>query len=213
MKQTIYELDANALGNGYAKKIAELHIKAFPSFFLTQLGESFLTLLYRGYIEDKSSGIIVSEDEKGSLLGFIAYSRDYSGFFRGLIRQHILGFAFNAIIAAAKNPRFIKRLVGAFGKSDQVQRLEPYVELASIGVDPEKNGLGIGTSLIGYLIQIVDFNDFSYISLETDANDNERANQFYQKNGFTLSRVFVTAEGRRMNEYRYRKETVPITTM
>ena len=36
----------------YMKNIVELHRKAFPSFFLTQLGASFLQTLYSGYMED-----------------------------------------------------------------------------------------------------------------------------------------------------------------
>ena len=40
-----------------ARMIARLHIVAFPGFFLTQLGESFLTALYQGYIEDDNSGV------------------------------------------------------------------------------------------------------------------------------------------------------------
>ena len=35
------------------------------------------------------------------------------------------------------------------------------------------------------------------------AEFNDIANRFYLKNGFVLEREFVTAEGRRMNEYRY----------
>ena len=51
----------------------------------------------------------------------------------------------------------------------------------------------------------MDFAKYAYITLETDAVDNEEVNRFYQKNGFTLARTYETREGRKMNEYRYRK--------
>ena len=61
----------------------------------------------------------------------------------------------------------------------------------------------MGSALIDYLKGIVDFNTYAYINLETDADGNEDVNKFYVKNGFVLEREFVTAEGRRMNEYRF----------
>lgn len=182
--------------------IAELHKKAFPTFFLTQLGIPFLKTLYTGYIKDKNSGIIVAEN-KDRIVGFIAYSKDYSSFYKGLIKNHLFKFAFCSLGAAIKHPSFIKRLLGAFKKSDSVVKEEKYVELASICVDPRIESRGLGSKLIDYLKGIVDFDVYAYINLETDADDNEGANYFYVKNGFKLARTFVTAEGRRMNEYRY----------
>lgn len=190
----------------YIKTIAELHKKAFPSFFLTQLGVPFLHTLYTGYMEDKDSGIIVAEDNNGILIGFIAYSNDYPCFYKGLIKKHLFKFAFCSLGATIRHPSFIKRILGAFKKSESVVKEEKYVELASICVDPGLESKGIGTQLIDYLKSIVDFNTYAYINLETDADGNDGVNRFYVKNGFKLERQFTTAEGRRMNEYRYAQE-------
>ena len=196
----IHELETAS--SEYIKAIAELHKKAFPSFFLTQLGVPFLRTLYSGYMEDKDSGIIAAEEE-GKLVGFIAYSNDYPRFYKGLIKNHLIKFAFCSVGAAIRHPSFIKRLLGAFQKSESVVKTERYVELASICVDPEMESRGVGSSLIDYLKSIVDFNKYAYINLETDADGNEGVNRFYEKNGFKLDRMFTTAEGRRMNEYRF----------
>lgn len=196
----IHELETAS--SEYIKSIAELHKKAFPSFFLTQLGVPFLRTLYSGYMENRDSGIIVAE-EKGKLVGFIAYSNDYPRFYKGLIKNHLVKFAFCSIGAAIRHPSFIKRLLGAFKKSESVVKTESYVELASICVDPEIESKGVGSALIDYLKGIVDFNKYAYINLETDADGNDSVNRFYVKNGFKLERVFTTAEGRRMNEYRF----------
>ena len=184
-------------------RIAKLHIKAFPNFFLTQLGPRFLMTLYQGYLEDSDSGILIAEDCDHHLLGFLAYSFNYSRFYKGLMKTHLATFAFCSAGAAIKHPSFVKRLLGAFKKSDGVKRKEKYAELASIGVNPKAEGRGIGSKLIDELKRITDFNTYAYISLETDADNNEWANKFYQKNGFKLSREYTTGEGRRMNEYHY----------
>lgn len=185
--------------------VSRLHKKAFPKFFLSQLGIPFLYTLYNGYMEDNNSGIIVAE-KNGKIVGFLAYSNDYSRFYKGLIKRHIIKFAFCSLGAAIRHPSFIKRLLGAFNKSDSVRKKEKYVELSSICVDPDYEGHGVGSRMIEFLKQKVNFGEYAYINLETDAENNDGANAFYKKNGFKLARMFVTSEGRKMNEYRYKEE-------
>ena len=183
-------------------EIAKLHKRAFPSFFLTQLGLPFLRTLYAGYMEDNESGIIVAEKD-GRIIGFIAYSKDYPRFYKQLIKNKIVQFAGCSFLAALRHPSFIKRLLGAFKKSDSVKRKEKYVEIASICVDPRIKGHGLGTKLIETMKAKVDFSQFEYINLETDAENNEHAIRFYEKNGFVKTREYRTNEGRLMFEYRY----------
>ena len=57
--------------------------------------------------------------------------------------------------------------------------------------------------MIDKLKSMVNFDDYAYILLETDADNNVAANNFYLKNGFLLSNSYVTKEGRKMNEYHY----------
>ena len=184
-------------------EICELHTLAFPHFFLTRLGVPFLKALYRGYIEDPNSGIIIALEGK-KIVGFAAYSEDYPLFFKKMIKKHVVRFALCSAKVAFLHPSYIKRILGAFKKSDSVTKTEKYVELASICVDPEKKNHGIGTALISRLKSTVDFSKFSYINLETDADNNKAANDFYLNNGFVLSRCYSTPEGRKMNEYVYK---------
>lgn len=184
------------------RKLSRLHTRAFPDFFLTQLGVSFLDALYKGYLNDDRSGIIVAE-YNGKLAGFIAYSYDYPNFYKGLMKHHLLKFALCSVGAAVRHPSFIKRLLGAFKKSDSVVKSEKYVELASICVEPKIGKKGIGSKLIDHLKGMVDFNEYAYINLETDAVNNDAVNRFYVKNGFKLARSYYSSEGRKMNEYRF----------
>ena len=199
---TTFIRQLNKTDGKYIPEIAKLHKKAFPNFFLTKLGDAFIRALYTGYLEDEASGIFIAE-ESGTLVGFVAFSMDYPKFYRELIRNHLIKFAICSLGAAIRHPSFIKRLFGAFGKSRAVSKSESYVELASICVSPTQKRGGIGSSLVEYLKDRVDFSKYAFINLETDADKNEAVNQFYHKNGFHLACQYITKEGRRMNEYRY----------
>lgn len=198
---TIREL--RVANNDVAVELSQLHMRAFPNFFLTQLGLPFLKTLYLGYMEDLESGIIVAEKD-GRVVGFLAYSNNYSMFFKNLMKKHLIRFAFCSVLALLRHPSFLARIMGALKKSESVEREEKYVELASLCVDPNFEKQGIGTKLINYLKNTVDFDTFAYISLETDADNNEEVNRFYRKNDFKLAREYSTPYGRRMNEYRYK---------
>ena len=62
-----------------------------------------------------------------------------------------------------------------------------------------------GSQLIDRLKGITDFSKYEYITLETDAVDNDGAIHFYEKNGFVKERMFETAEGRKMFEFRFKQ--------
>lgn len=184
-------------------EIVDIHMATFQGFFLTFLGKGFLKQLYEGYIEHKQSNLIVAK-QNNEIVGFIAYSSDISDLYKYLIKKKLLLFAWYSFIAFIKNPKILFRLLSAFSKSEEVNRKEKYIELASIGVKPDVKAQGIGSSMISYMKEQIDFNEYEYISLETDAENNEYANKFYQKNGFILERTYETKQGRKMNEYRNR---------
>ena len=187
------------------KQVVQIHLDTFKGFFLTFMGRGFLNCLYRCYCQYKESGLLVAfEDE--SPIGFLAYSGDYSGLYKFMIKRKLIPFAWFSLGAFIRKPKVFIRLIRAFLKSDDVKRDEKYVELASIGVKPEFKSRGIGSFLISGLKKIIDYDRYSYISLETDAENNEQVNHFYIKNDFILERTYETREGRKMNEYRYRRQ-------
>ena len=185
------------------EKVVQVHLDTFQGFFLTFMGRGFLRQLYGSYCEHEASGLLGAFDSQENLVGFLAYSSQLSGLYKYMIKKRLIPFAWYALGAFFRKPKVFMRLVRAFLKPGESRREEAYVELASIGVSPEAKGTGIGSSLIDELKKRVDFNEFAYINLETDAADNDAANGFYQKNGFVLHRSFQTHEGRAMNEYRF----------
>ena len=183
-------------------EVVDIHMKSFSGFFLTFLGKGFLKQLYKGFLEEKNSGLIVAFDEDEKILGFLAYSSNLSGFYKYLIKKHLLSFGWYAMLGFFRNPKIFFRLIRAFTYSGEAKREEKYIELSSIGVLPVSENLGIGSRLIDYLKKL-NFEGYQYIKLETDAINNDIANNFYRKNGFILNHSYFTPEGRKMNEYRW----------
>lgn len=193
----IKKIDRNIIN-----EVVKIHLSTFTGFSLTFMGRGFLYQLYCSYCVHDSSGLFVAFNDE-ELIGFLAYSKDLSSLYKSMIRTRLIFFAWYSIGAFFRKPKVFMKLIRAFLKPNEAKRDVSYVELASIGVKPEIKSNGVGTKLIDKFIRNVDFRDYSYITLETDALNNENVNSFYQKNGFKLERTFETYEGRKMNEYRY----------
>lgn len=184
------------------EEIVEIHMQSFPGFFLTFLGRGFLCQLYRGFLEYPEGGILTAVDD-GRIVGFLAYTSELSGFYKFLLKKHLIPFAWYGMLGCLKKPRIFFRLLRAFFRPREARRREPYMELSSIGVLPSYQRTGAGGSLISALKKKASAAECSYIKLETDAEHNHGVNCFYQKHGFVLDHAYETWEGRRMNEYRY----------
>lgn len=187
-------------------QVVGIHMETFTGFFLTFMGRGFLKQMYRSYCEHEASELLAAYDEDGTLLGFLAWSGDMSGLYKFMIKKRLIPFAWYSLGAFFRKPKVFMRLIRAFLKPSESRREEAYAELASIGVDPKIKSKGVGSHLISAMKDRIDFSKYAYISLETDAEHNEGANHFYQKNGFLLERTYTTREGRSMNEYRWRRE-------
>lgn len=183
--------------------IVQIHLDTFTGFFLTFLGKGFLRQMYLSYCEHADSGLFVALDDAELPIGFLGYSANMSGLYKFMIKKRLIPFAWYSLGAFLRKPKVFMRLIRAFLKPGESRREEAYVELASIGVKPDVKSKGIGSQLVERLKADVDFAKYAYITLETDAVNNEGANSFYQKNGFALIRTYETREGRKMNEYRY----------
>lgn len=182
--------------------IVSIHLNTFTGFFLTFMGRGFLNQMYRSYCDHDESGLLVAE-ENGMVVGFLAYSGNFSGLYKFMIKTRLIPFGWYSVGAFFRRPSAFMHIVKAFLKPREVKREEKYVELSSIGVDPAIKSKGVGSLLIDELKKIVDFNKFAYITLETDAVNNDGAIHFYEKNGFVRERMYETDESRKMFEYRF----------
>lgn len=182
--------------------IVTIHLNTFTGFFLTFMGRGFLNQMYTSYCDYEEAGLLVAEED-GKAIGFLAYSSNFSGLYKFMIKTRLIRFGWYSIGAFFRRPSAFMHIISAFLKPGEAKREEKYVELSSIGVDPNIKSKGIGSLLIDSLKRKVDFTKFAYINLETDAVDNEGAIHFYEKNGFVRERMFETDEGREMYEYRF----------
>lgn len=198
---TIREIDSKE--KKLIKEIAKVHVQTFKGFFLTFMGKGFLTTMYRAYCRHSDSSLLGAVSSEGQVLGFLAYSKNMSGLYKYMIKRSLLPFFWYSLCAFFRKPKVFVRLIRAFLKPSEAKREESYIELSSIGVSPDVKANGIGTQLINSLKDREKASGYNYISLETDAKDNEIANAFYKKNGFILERVYQTKEKREMNEYRF----------
>lgn len=197
---TIREVKSNE--KELINEIVTIHLNTFTGFFLTFMGRGFLKQMYQSYCDYDESGLLVAE-EGGKALGFLAFSSNFSGLYKFMIKTRLIQFGWYSIGAFFRRPSAFMHIISAFLKPGEAKREEKYVELSSIGVDLNVKSKGIGSKLIDALKDNVDFNKFAYINLETDAVDNEGAIHFYEKNGFVRERMFETDEGRKMYEYRF----------
>lgn len=187
--------------------IVTIHLNTFTGFFLTFMGSGFLNQMYTSYCDYEEAGLLVAEED-GKAIGFLAYSSNFSGLYKFMIKTRLIQFGWYSIGAFFRRPSAFLHIISAFLKPGEAKREEKYVELSSIGVDPNIKSKGIGSLLIDSLKRKIDFTKFAYINLETDAVDNEGAIHFYEKNGFVRERMFETDEGRKMYEYRFVGEKV-----
>lgn len=197
---SIREVESNE--KNIINDIVTIHLNTFTGFFLTFMGRGFLNQMYRSYCSHNESGLLVAED-KGYVVGFLAYSADFSGLYKYMVKTRLFQFAWFSVGAFLRRPSAFMHIIQAFMKPSKVKRKELYVELASIGVDPAVKNKGVGTLLVNDLKRRVNLKKYAYITLETDAVDNEVAIHFYEKNGFIRERIFETTEGRKMFEYRW----------
>ena len=185
--------------------IVSIHLNTFTGFFLTFMGRGFLNQMYRSYCDHDESGLLVAEEDRKAV-GFLAYSGNFSGLYKFMIKTRLIPFGWYSVGAFFRRPSAFMHIIKAFMKPSEVKREEKYVELSSIGVDPTIKSKGVGSLLVDELKKIVDFNKFAYITLETDAVNNDGAIHFYEKNGFVRERMYETDEGRKMYEYRFARD-------
>ena len=185
-------------------EIVAIHLDSFTGFFLSFMGRGFLYHMYQSYCRHDPSHLLVAEEE-GQPVGFLAYSSDFSGLYKYMIKTKLVPFAWYSLGAFIRRPAAFFHIIKAFLKPGEAKRPEAYVELSSIGVKKNMQNKGAGSALILELKNRFDFTKYAYITLETDADNNEGANAFYVRNGFALTRTYATDEGRKMNEYRYSK--------
>lgn len=187
-------------------KIAELHQRSFTGFFLTQLGIPFL-FRYYSIVQEYNKGILLlSENPKGKIIGFVAGFLDPDGFYF-FMKKKRLALALALLPSLLLKPSILLRILSTYHnmvapESEKKPIDHMWCELSSIAIDPDQSDKGIGTELANTFIGVAEKLGATLVYLSTDAVGNDRINTFYQKIGFILHSVSTKYNGRKMNEYR-----------
>lgn len=184
--------------------IADLHLLAFPGYFLSHLGRRFLRLFYAFFLVNEVSHCIVAVDDDkviGLVAGTLDGTQHYTTFYRRkfvqiaitvgarflqdpVVRREIvrraghLRFAAAALLRPGPQPPAVPEK-----ESDQTP-----ARLLSIAVHPDYRGKGVAERLTGLLISRVCRDGVSRVGL-TVKSDNTRAIAFYKKDGWIVERA------------------------
>ena len=178
--------------------VVRIHIAAFPDFFLTQLGCTFLQFYYKSVLKHKL-GIMMGAFNDAGLIGFCAATQLSKSFNSSLIINNPFLFSFVGVRLLFTNPKAIIRLLKNLTKSDsEVEDDGSYAEILSICVDPNQQGDGVGKKLLKAVEEELNKDNIKRLSLTTDYDHNENTISFYKSLEFKIMYVFETYPNRKM---------------
>lgn len=188
--------------------IAAVHMAAFPGFFLTELGAAFVRQMYLGFLADPTAVFLAAKQADtmaGYAVGFLAGGRGN----RSVALRRAPALALAVLPALTRRPVFLaKRLLAKLRGADGTPPTPAdAVVLRSIAVQPMFQGTALARSLLAAFEARARERGAMRCVLTTDADDNERVNRFYVREGYQLSSVFLQHGERRM--YLYEKALCP----
>jgi GNAT superfamily N-acetyltransferase len=186
----------------HIQQVVDVHMQAFPDFFLTFLGPRFLREFYASFsYEPTGIGFVAEDNEGGGIVGVVVGPLVPQGYFKRLLIKRWWAFCLASIGAVLKRPAVVKRLFRALFYRGESPPGPQRSLLSSIAVSPKVQGRGIGQALVERWVEEVKRRGHIGCYLTTDANDNDKINNFYQKLGWKIESTYTTPEGRVMNRY------------
>jgi ribosomal protein S18 acetylase RimI-like enzyme len=193
------DLEIREIKKEDASLVALLHTTMFKNFFLTSLGTNFLSFFYGTLIESKNSiGIVIISDRK--LIGFAIGNTRNSDFYKKIILDNLVGYALQILGLIFTKPLSIFRILrNLFFSSPHNMNNLPC--LLSICADSKSKVSGVGRKLIHEYEKKLQSVYCTEYFLTTDANNNDRVNEFYKNNGFIKIRLIKQSNKRQLNIY------------
>lgn len=178
-------------------EIAKIHLEAFPNFFLTTLGFSFLKCYYRAVINSKV-GISVCVEKESEIIGFAVGTYKANGFHKNLIKNNFLQFSYQFIKIFFSKPITLIRLYKNLEKVPISEFSDNSAELLSIGIKESVKRTGVGKILLNEFEKEIINSNVNIITLTTDVYRNENVLNFYFRNGYTIYYEFQAFPNRQM---------------
>ena len=184
-----------------AKLLAKLHIQIFPGFFLSTLGVSFLTSYYKVVLRHPETICLFAEDIDHQVYGYVLGRANAKGYLKRIVKSAPLSFSIHALRLLFTRPMALIRLIKNLEKrrnDKDVSDDQNYSEIGLIGVVPDYKGLGIGHKLLNEFQNRLKSFGVNYLSLTTDAKNNESTLIAYKSWGFKVYYSFVSYPDREM---------------
>lgn len=196
-------IDVIALSSAHIDTVVEIHIRAFPNFFLSFLGPRFLREFYASFLLDPQGMGYTASSSKGQILGVIVGSVDPRGHFKRLLKRRWWAFCLASISAVVRRPSCAPRLFRAIFYRGESPSGPTRALLSSIAVDPNIQRAGVGKKLVEHWVEEARRRGAAGCYLTTDADGNDKVHAFYQGLNWCAESTYATAEGRRMYHYVY----------
>jgi len=190
-----------ALTREQIEPAVQLHLRAFPDFFLSFLGPRFLKEFYAAFLDDPTGMGFVACARDGRVLGAVVGALTPQGFFKRLVKRRWWTFCLASAGAVCRRPACAPRLVRALFYRGGPPAGPSRALLSSIAVSPSVQGQGVGRALAGCWVEEARKRGAAGCCLTTDAEHNDPANAFYRSLGWNLHHTYNTPEGRKMNYY------------
>lgn len=181
-------------------QVVDIHIEAFPGFFLTLLGRRVLSHYYKTVLMFPQNVAQVVENRNELILGFVVGFTDPQGFYI-LFKKQRKKLIISILLALLRRPYLLKKISNNANRiKNQTADFPAVTELSSIAVSPRSGKRGIGSRLLQSFVETARISSINPISLTTDAENNASTRQFYERAGFTLG-GFEQRAGRKLCVY------------
>jgi ribosomal protein S18 acetylase RimI-like enzyme len=182
--------------------MVEIHLRAFPDFFLSQLGSRFLRRLHAGFVRDSSGRAMVAQQD-AHVVGYIVGTCSPERYFRDRLRREGFAFACNAVPGLLRSPsRTAGRLWSALRyRGERPPDLGNGWLLSSLAVDPQARASGVGSALVRAYCARAAAAGARWVYLLTDDSGNDEVQAFYERADFRLHSRIVRGGGRVMRVY------------
>jgi len=167
----------------HAAAVAELHVRAFPQFFLTSLGPRFLQRFYAVVLRSEE-GFGMGRFVDGQLVAFAVGADRAGGFYRDLARRHAPALGLAALGPLVRRPAAALRIARSFGLQAPADDGPDGPVLLSIARHPGPEGRGAGGAVLAAFEAAVEERGGTTVALATDADDNDHVIAFYRGHGY-----------------------------
>lgn len=193
-------------------QVVQLHLSAFPTFFLSFLGSRFLREFYSSFLGIAGGLAFVAVSGEGKVLGVVAGPLNPRAYFTKLLLRRWWAFCIASLPSLLRQPSCAARLLRAVFYRGEAPSDRNRALLSTIAVLPDAQHHGLGRALARHWLGEVRRLGAKGGYAITDAEDNAGVNLFYKTLDWTLECTYTTPEGRRVNRYIFDFPQVPEAT-